>query len=290
MQIDTDNEQFRNALNLVQFTNSSVFLTGKAGTGKSTFLKYVCKNTKKKFVVLAPTGIAAINAGGSTLHSFFKLPFHPFVPDDPRYIGGRLRSALKYNKAHCKLVKEVDLVIIDEISMVRADIIDFVDRILRHYSGNTREPFGGKQMLFVGDVFQLEPVVTRDERDILSRFYETPYFFSARVFREMPLVSIEFTKVYRQSDSTFVKVLDHIRTNSTTSADLQLLNTCVGQEIEHDEGGGMFVTLATRRDVVDSINKTNLESIEGDSVVLHTDHGLSSQARSRSRGRRYPPQ
>ena len=206
MQIDTDNEQFRNALNLVQFTNSSVFLTGKAGTGKSTFLKYVCKNTKKKFVVLAPTGIAAINAGGSTLHSFFKLPFHPFVPDDPRYLGGRLRSTLKYNKAHCKLVKEVELVIVDEISMVRADVIDLVDRILRHYSGNMREPFGGKQMLFVGDVFQLEPVVTRDEREILNRFYEAPYFFSARVFREMPLVSIEFTKVYRQNDSTFVKV------------------------------------------------------------------------------------
>ncbi len=268
MQIDTDNEQFRNALNLVQFTNSSVFLTGKAGTGKSTFLKYVCKNTKKKFVVLAPTGIAAINAGGSTLHSFFKLPFHPFVPDDPRYLGGRLRSTLKYNKAHCKLVKEVELVIVDEISMVRADVIDLVDRILRHYSGNMREPFGGKQMLFVGDVFQLEPVVTRDEREILNRFYETPYFFSARVFREMPLVSIEFTKVYRQNDSTFVKVLDHIRTNAATPADLQLLNTCVGQEISSEDGGGMFVTLATRRDVVDSINKSNLDGIEGDSVVL----------------------
>lgn len=268
MQIDTDNEQFRNALNLVQFTNSSVFLTGKAGTGKSTFLKYVCKNTKKKYVVLAPTGIAAINAGGSTLHSFFKLPFHPFVPDDPRYVGSRLRSALKYNKAHCKLVREVELVIIDEISMVRADIIDFVDRILRHYSGNSREPFGGKQMLFVGDVFQLEPVVTRDEREILNKFYETPYFFSARVFREMPLVSIEFTKVYRQTDNAFVKVLDHIRTNTTTTADLQLLNTCVDQEISVDDGGGMFVTLATRRDVVDNINKSNLDAIEGDSVVL----------------------
>lgn len=268
MQIDTDNEQFRNALNLVQFTNSSVFLTGKAGTGKSTFLKYVCKNTKKKYVVLAPTGIAAINAGGSTLHSFFKLPFHPFVPDDPRYVGSRLRSTLKYNKAHCKLVREVELVIIDEISMVRADIIDFVDRILRHYSGNSRDPFGGKQMLFVGDVFQLEPVVTRDEREILNKFYETPYFFSARVFREMPLVSIEFTKVYRQTDNAFVKVLDHIRTNTTTTADLQLLNTCVDQDISVDDGGGMFVTLATRRDVVDSINKSNLDAIEGDSVVL----------------------
>jgi len=268
MQIDISNEQFKNALNLVQFTKSSVFLTGKAGTGKSTFLKHVCKNTKKKFVVLAPTGIAAINAGGSTLHSFFKLPFHPFVPDDPRYIGGRMRDSLKYSKAHCKLLKEIELIIIDEISMVRVDIIDFVDRILRHYCGNSREPFAGKQMLFVGDVFQLEPVVTRDEREILSRFYETPFFFSARVFREMPLVSIEFTKVYRQNDSAFVNVLDHIRTNTATATDLQLLNTCVEQDITDAEGGGMYVTLATRRDVVDDINKTNLNAIEGESIIL----------------------
>jgi tetratricopeptide (TPR) repeat protein len=268
MQIDINNEQFKNALNLVQFTRSSVFLTGKAGTGKSTFLKHLCKNTKKKFVVLAPTGIAAINAGGSTLHSFFKLPFHPFVPDDPRYIGGRMRDSLKYSKAHCKLLKEIELIIIDEISMVRADIIDFVDRILRHYCGNSREPFAGKQMLFVGDVFQLEPVVTRDEREILSRFYETPFFFSARVFREMPLVSIEFTKVYRQNDSAFVNVLNHIRTNTATPTDLQLLNTCVEQDITDAEGGGMYVTLATRRDIVDDINKTNLNAIEGESIIL----------------------
>ena len=264
--IDKDNIQFQNALNLVQFTSSSLFLTGKAGTGKSTFLRYVCKNTKKKYVVLAPTGIAAINAGGSTIHSFFKLPFHPFVPDDPRFIGGRMRDTLKYNKEHCKLIKEVELIIIDEISMVRADIIDFIDRILRHYSGNTRTPFGGKQMIFVGDVFQLEPVVTRDEKEILNRFYETPYFFSARVFREIQLVSIEFEKVYRQNDNVFVNVLDHIRTNSPTDTDLQLLNTCVEQEMDCNED--MFITLATRRDTVDAINKKNLADIDSESIII----------------------
>lgn len=264
--IDKDNIQFQNALNLVQFTSSSLFLTGKAGTGKSTFLRYVCKNTKKKYVVLAPTGIAAINAGGSTIHSFFKLPFHPFVPDDPRFIGGRMRDTLKYNKEHCKLIKEVELIIIDEISMVRADIIDFIDRILRHYSGNTRTPFGGKQMIFVGDVFQLEPVVTRDEKEILNRFYETPYFFSARVFREIQLVSIEFEKVYRQNDNVFVNVLDHIRTNTPTDTDLQLLNTCVEQDMDCNED--MFVTLATRRDTVDAINKKNLEDIDSESIII----------------------
>ena len=150
--------------------------------------------------------------------------------------------------------------------MVRADIIDFIDRILRHYSGNTRTPFGGKQMIFVGDVFQLEPVVTRDEKEILNRFYETPYFFSARVFREIQLVSIEFEKVYRQNDNVFVNVLDHIRTNSPTDTDLQLLNTCVEQEMDCNED--MFITLATRRDTVDAINKKNLADIDSESIII----------------------
>ena len=157
MQIDTRNPEFQDALNLIQYTRQSVFLTGKAGTGKSTFLKYVCANVKKKHVVLAPTGIAAINAGGSTLHSFFKLPFHPLLPDDPNFSlkGGKLHSFLKYSSEHRKLIKEIELVIIDEISMVRADIIDFIDKVLRVYSQNMSEPFGGKQIVLVGDVYQL---------------------------------------------------------------------------------------------------------------------------------------
>ena len=157
--IDTGNKEFQDALNLIQYTRQSVFLTGKAGTGKSTFLKYICKNTKKKHIVLAPTGIAAINAGGSTLHSFFKLPFHPLLPDDPNLSlqRGRIHEFFKYTKPHRKLLEQVELVIIDEISMVRADMIDAVDRILRVYSRNLRDPFGGKQVLLVGDVFQLEP-------------------------------------------------------------------------------------------------------------------------------------
>ena len=227
IEIDTQNPQFRNALNLVQFTSNSLFLTGKAGTGKSTFLKYICEHTKKKYVVLAPTGIAAINAGGATLHSFFKLPFHPLVPDDPRYAGRKLREFLKYNKEHCKLVREVELIIIDEISMVRADIIDFIDRILRTYSGNQRQAFGGKQMLFVGDIFQLEPVLKDDERQLLQPFYPSPYFFNAKVWQQMPIVSIELRKVYRQSDPAFIAILDRIRTNMATSADLQALNARV---------------------------------------------------------------
>ncbi len=273
--IDTDNAEFQNALKLIQYTRQSVFLTGKAGTGKSTFLKHVCQITKKKFVVLAPTGIAAINAGGSTLHSFFKLPFYPLLPDDPNFSlkGGKLHSFLKYSSDHRKLIKNIELVIIDEISMVRADIIDFIDKVLRVYSQNMREPFGGKQLLLVGDAFQLEPVVKSDEREIINRFYPNPYFFSARVFREMELVAIELTKVYRQTDKVFVNVLDHIRTNTAGAADLQLLNTRYNAPIKANEND-MYITLATRRDNVDYINDRRLAELPGEAVTLQGEiHG-----------------
>lgn len=266
---DTQNKEFQDALNLIQYTRQSVFLTGKAGTGKSTFLRYICDNTKKKHVVLAPTGIAAINAGGSTLHSFFKLPFYPLLPDDANFSlqRGRIHEFFKYTKPHRKILEELELVIIDEISMVRADIIDAVDRILRVYSRNLREPFGGKQILLVGDVFQLEPVIKGDEREILNRFYPTPYFFSARVFSQIDLVSIELQKVYRQTDPIFVNVLDHIRNNTAGAADLQLLNTRYGTQIEQSEAD-MYITLATRRDNVDFINDRKLAELPGEPAVF----------------------
>ena len=153
----------QNALQIINFTHRSLFLTGKAGTGKSTFLRYIANTTKKKHIVLAPTGIAAINAGGATLHSFFKLPFYPLLPDDTKFSIRNIRDTLKYNAEKIKLIKEVELIIIDEISMVRSDIIDFMDKVLRIYCRNMREPFGGKQILFVGDIYQLEPVLKEDE-------------------------------------------------------------------------------------------------------------------------------
>ncbi len=269
---DTSNREFQDALNLVKYTRQSLFLTGKAGTGKSTFLRYVTDNIKKKYVVLAPTGIAAINAGGSTLHSFFKLPFHPLLPDDPNLSlqKGRIHEFFKYAKPHRKLLEKLELIIIDEISMVRADIIDTVDRILRVYSHNLREPFGGKQLLLVGDVFQLEPVVKSDEREILARFYPNPYFFSARVFGQIDLVSIELKKVYRQSDPTFISVLDHIRGGTAGAADLQLLNTRYGAvaspTVEKDKD--MYITLATRRDNVDYINERHLAELPGEPEIF----------------------
>lgn len=268
MEIDTDNVAFQDALQLITHTRQSVFLTGKAGTGKSTFLKYICAHTKKKYVVLAPTGIAAINAGGVTLHSFFKLPFRPMLPDDPDLSlqQGRIFEFFKYTKEKRKLIHEVELIIIDEISMVRADIIDCMDRILRVYSGNPRQPFGGKQLLFVGDVFQLEPVVPGDQKEILNLFYPSPFFFSARVFGEIHLVPIELQKVYRQTDPVFINLLDRIRSNQAQERELQCLNArCFPQFAPRDEE--MYITLATRRDQVDHINEKRLEELAGEEYV-----------------------
>ncbi len=259
--IDTDNQEFQDLQNLITNTSQSVFLTGKAGTGKSTFLKYICSQTKKRYVVLAPTGVAAINAGGSTIHSFFKMPFRPMLPDDPDLStgNGRIYEFFKYRKEHRKLIEKLELIIIDEISMVRADMIDFIDRVLRVYSGNKRLPFGGKQLLFVGDVFQLEPVVPRDSKEILSRFYPSPFFFDARVFREIHLVSVELKKVYRQSDPIFINLLDKIRINDATTHNLDILNS--RYEPSAQPQAEFSITLASRRDTVDHINHQRLLEI-----------------------------
>ena len=267
-QLDTNNKEFQDALQLITHTRQSVFLTGKAGTGKSTFLKYICNHTKKKYVVLAPTGIAAINAGGVTLHSFFKLPFRPMLPDDPdlSLSHGRIFEFFKYPKEKRKIIAEGDLIIIDEISMVRADIIDCVDRILRVYSGNMRLPFGGKQLLFVGDVFQLEPVVPSDQKEILSLFYASPFFFSARVFKDINLVPIELQKVYRQTDSVFINILDRIRNNAARKQELDTLNGRYFPSFE-PQNEDMYITLATRRDQVDFINEKKLAELPGEEYV-----------------------
>lgn len=260
--IDIDNAEFQNALQLVKYTNQSVFLTGKAGTGKSTFLKYICATTKKKYIVLAPTGVAAVNAGGVTIHSFFKMPFRPILPDDEDLRANRIYEFLKYSKEKRQLIEKIELIIIDEISMVRADMIDFIDRVLRVYSHNMRQPFGGKQLLFVGDMFQLEPVVPSDEKQILSHFYPNNYFFSANVFRNFSLVTIELEKVYRQKDTNFVRILDNIRVNRVTDNDLFLLNQrCINPQISNDLSD-FVVTLATKRDAVDYINQSRLDALE----------------------------
>ena len=267
-ELDLENKEWQQALQIIQYTRRSLFLTGKAGTGKSTFLRYIAKTTKKKYVILAPTGIAAINAGGQTLHSFFKLPFHPLLPNDSRYNARNIRKTLKYSGVTTKMLRELELIIIDEISMVRADIIDFIDKVLRIYCRNMREPFGGKQLLLVGDIFQLEPVVKEDEWRLMQPFYSSAYFFSAKIWQEMQLVSIELRKVYRQRDAQFIGILDRIRENAATQADIQAINSRVGATSHVSVGADSFeITLATRRDTVDYINDQQLSALDGSTAM-----------------------
>jgi len=267
-QIDLENGEMQKALQIIQFTRRSLFLTGKAGTGKSTFMRHIAATIKKKHIILAPTGIAAINAGGSTLHSFFKLPFHPLLPTDKRYSTRNIRNTLKYNGEKTKLLREVELIIIDEISMVRADIIDFIDKVLRIYNRNMREPFGGKQLLLVGDIYQLEPVIKEDERQLLRPFYPSCFFFDAHVFREMQLIAVELRKVYRQRDAQFISLLDHIRTSHVSDSDLRLLNARVNAEIGTEEGR-LSITLSGRRDTVDYINEKQLNTLPDEPTIFY---------------------
>lgn len=257
----------QNALQIIQFTRRSLFLTGKAGTGKSTFLRHIAATTKKKNIILAPTGIAAINVGGSTLHSFFKLPFHPLLPTDSRYSPRNIRDTLKYNTEKINILREVELIIIDEVSMVRADIIDFIDKVLRIYNRNMREPFGGKQLFLVGDIYQLEPVVREEDRKLLSPFYPDNFFFDAKIFQQMQLVSIELKKVYRQTDPVFIDILDHIRTSQIRTTDLALLNKRVGAELNTGDSK-LSITLSTRRDTVDYINQQQLDLLPGEATLF----------------------
>lgn len=275
IQLDVENAEFQHALQIIQFTRRSLFLTGKAGTGKSTFLRHIAANINKKNVILAPTGIAAINAGGATLHSFFKLPFHPLLPNDVQFTPRNIRKTLRYNSEKIKIIRELELIIIDEISMVRADIIDFIDKVLRIYSHNMREPFGGKQLLLVGDIYQLEPVVKEDDRQLLQTFYPSSFFFNAKVFSELQLISIELTKVYRQSDPVFIGILDNIRVSQVSDHDLALLNRQVNRSVDESEnktcestGAPLSITLSTRRDTVDDINSRHLNALPGDSTTF----------------------
>ena len=272
MELDIENKEWQDALQIVNYTRRSLFLTGKAGTGKSTFLRYVAENTKKKRVVLAPTGIAAVNAGGSTLHSFFRLPFHPLLPNDQRYNRRNIKETLKYTSAQRKLIREVELIIIDEISMVRADIIDFIDKVLRVYT-RSYEPFGGKQLLLVGDIYQLEPVVKEEDRQLLQPFYPSAYFFNAKVWQQMPIVSIELRKVYRQTDERFVGILDRIRNNTATATDLSALNARVTPNMANDSyeahKSQLSIILAARRDIVDYTNEQQLAKLDGQPTIFY---------------------
>ncbi|WP_145980606.1 AAA family ATPase [Porphyromonas crevioricanis] len=260
---DPENAEMSYALQLVNSTNCNVFLTGKAGTGKSTLLRYICANTKKQHIVLAPTGLAALNVGGQTIHSFFHLPLEPFLPDDFKIIK-TMTKRLKADEK--KILRKVELIVIDEVSMVRADLVDAMDKVLRKVRGKPLLPFGGVQLLFVGDLYQLEPVISPDEKEILDRFYPNQYFFSAKVFSDAAIVPIELKTVYRQEDSGFVQLLDRIRIGMPTQSDVDMLNGRFIRDYRINEGE-MIITLCNTRKRVNEINEYHLSRREGKEVI-----------------------
>ncbi len=263
------NALFELAKDFVMNTSRHVFLTGKAGTGKTTFLKYIKNNIKKKTVVVAPTGVAAINAGGTTLHSFFQLPFGAFIP-------GALRGFTTYNtpvndphsliknmrifSEKRKIFRELELLIIDEISMVRADLLDAVDTILRHFRRKPFEPFGGVQVLYIGDLFQLPPVVNDQDWELLKDYYETPFFFSSIGVRQSKPLYIELQHIYRQSDPVFVDLLNQVRNNNMRQESLQLLNERYDPQFKPAREEG-YITLSTHNRKADVINAEELEKL-----------------------------
>ena len=232
MEYDLNNEMFRLAAELVNQSSRNIFLTGKAGTGKTTFLKYIRENCPKQVAVVAPTGVAAINAGGVTMHSFFHLPFSPFIPDAKGFSGrnndvinkNSLLSRLRMTNEKKRVLQELELLIIDEISMVRCDTLDAIDTVLRHVRRRYYERFGGVQVLFIGDMFQLPPVVKEQEWALLKEFYDSPYFFDSVVIKEEPPLYIEFTKIYRQSEEEFIHVLNQVRNNELDGPGKMLLD------------------------------------------------------------------
>ncbi len=269
------NEEFKLAAEFVLHTNKNIFLTGKAGTGKTTFLKYIQSHSQKNTIVLAPTGVAAINAGGMTMHSFFQLPFQPFIPEvNTRGFRDENNSVdansffqrTHFGQTKIDLYRELELLIIDEVSMLRCDYLDCVDMILRRYRKQHNQPFGGVQVLFIGDMFQLPPVVK--EWDEIKNYYETPFFFSAKVLQENMPINIELKKIYRQNEERFISLLNKIRNNKMEDEDYKMLNNRFQPEAL--EGLENHITLTTHNWKADKINQTQLQRLDAE---LHTFEG-----------------
>lgn len=272
---DASNTIFQKAVAFVNQTNRHLFLTGKAGTGKTTFLKYIRDNCIKKTAIVAPTGVAAINAGGVTIHSFFQLPMGTYLPTSQgnwdAYEGRvtnehSLFKNLRLNAAKRQLMQELDLLIIDEVSMVRADTLDAIDAVLRSVRQQPMFPFGGVQVLYIGDLFQLPPVTKQDEWRLMQPFYKSPFFFDALCLQQSPPVFIELKKIYRQSDEAFISILNNIRNNCCTTEDLQHLHRYYkpGFSGAREEN---YITLTSHNDKADAINMNELERLPD---KLHT--------------------
>lgn len=256
-----NNPQLQLARDFLSYTGENIFLTGKAGTGKTTFLKTLKRNSPKRMVVVAPTGVAAINAGGVTIHSFFQLPFSPYVP------GAKMQNEgiRRFSKNKINIIRSLDLLVIDEISMVRADMLDAIDEVLRRFK-NRRKPFGGVQLLMIGDLQQLAPVVKEDDWNILKNYYETPFFFSSRALKNSSFTGIELKHIYRQSDQEFIDLLNKVRDNEMDIDDLKKLNSRFVPNFNPPEEEG-YITLTTHNYQASRINANHLNKL---STKKHT--------------------
>ncbi len=267
---------FELAENYISQTGISVFLTGRAGTGKTTFLKYIVENTPKRCVVLAPTGVAAINAGGVTIHSFFQLPLCPYLPDVKElvteYQMPEARRQLRKEKV--KIIKTLDLLIIDEISMVRADLMDAIDAVMRRYRHNDL-PFGGVQLLMIGDAHQLPPVVTDQEEPWLRKVYKSPFFFHSKVMQNLRYVTIELQTVYRQSDQSFLEILNSIRDGVMDNDTYRKLNSRLDPRFNPDDSiavsGSRWIRLTTHNRQADSINQERMEALKSKLYTFYAE-------------------
>ncbi len=267
---DDENIIFNTAAGFINNSNYPVFLTGKAGTGKTTFLKFIKENSGKNTAVVAPTGVAAINAGGTTIHSFFQLPFTPFVPVNNQKFGKQdvvdkhnLLSKLRLSGERKEVMQQLELLIIDEISMVRCDVLDAIDLVLRHVRRQHSKPFGGVQVLYIGDMYQLPPVVKDEEWQLLGSCYENQYFFSSLAIIEQPPVYIELKKVYRQSDQEFINLLNQVRNNEMGEEDYELLHSRWLPEFKAKKEDN-FITLTTHNNKADAINIEELARLHGE--------------------------
>jgi len=268
---DATNMIFQLAVNLVNDTSRHIFLTGKAGTGKTTFLRYVKEHTQKNTVIVAPTGVAAINAGGVTMHSFFQLPRGTFIPGHVQRDGvigyveindkHSLFKNIHFTSNKRQLLQEAELLIIDEVSMMRCDMLDAIDTILRHFRKQPNTPFGGVQVVYIGDLFQLPPVVPEQEWNILKEYYESPFFFSAKVIAEAPPLYIELKKIYRQSEQRFIDILNRIRNNQVYKEDYESLNAHYKPSFVPADD--TYITITTHNKTADAINAAELQKLSG---------------------------
>lgn len=268
IKLDPDNPEFQYALQFALESNRNLYLTGKAGSGKTTFLKYLRKVTNKNMVVVAPTGVAAVNAGGQTIHSFFRIAPSLYTPNDKRLRryappGDEDQSTIydnfQYNKEHLKIIQNLELLVIDEVSMVRADLLDVVDTLLRVYRKNYR-PFGGVQVILIGDTFQLPPVVKGEDKDLLMMFYDSEFFFSAKVIQQNKPLYIELKKIYRQNERDFIDLLNRVRVNNMIPADFQTLARRYNPSFVPAENDN-YIILATKNDRVNEVNDRKLAEL-----------------------------